>query len=105
VDVFLAKDGTDPNPHHPEYDPQNIHHIRKRERCFKSLLLVFHDVVVLTPYMARPKVRKQKNLLSASQEGEQMEPEEVNFISLSLVEAIDDSLYSLQTSSCLIGTR
>ncbi|KAF8345576.1 cleft lip and palate associated transmembrane protein [Amanita rubescens] len=60
VDVFLAKDGTHPNPHHPEYDPRNIHHIRK----------------LLTPYMARPKVRKQKNLLSASQEGEQMEPEE-----------------------------
>jgi len=34
-----------------------------------------------------------------------MELEEVNFISSSVVEAVDDSPYSQQTSSCLIGIR
>jgi len=32
---------------------------------------------VLTPYLARPKVRKEKNLLSSSVEGAEEEVEEV----------------------------
>ena len=39
-----------------------------------------HSSAVLTPYMARSKARKEKNLLSASQEEQSLEPEEVNFI-------------------------
>ncbi|KAF8625276.1 hypothetical protein AX15_005470 [Amanita polypyramis BW_CC] len=61
ADVFLAKDGADPNPHNPDYDPDTIHHIRK----------------LLTPYMPRPKARKEKNLLTNSKEEEVPEPEEV----------------------------
>ncbi|KAK2465943.1 hypothetical protein APHAL10511_001584 [Amanita phalloides] len=62
ADVFLARNGANPNPHNPDYDPLEIHHIRK----------------LLTPYMARPKVRKEKNLLTASkEEDEQEEPTDI----------------------------
>ncbi|KIL70400.1 hypothetical protein M378DRAFT_67737 [Amanita muscaria Koide BX008] len=51
ADVFLTKNDQ------PDYDTQNVHHIRK----------------LITPYMPRPKVRKEKNLLSNSKEKEEAE--------------------------------
>ena len=38
-------------------------------------------MVVLTPYMPRPKTRKEKNLLGGSKEEGESEPEEVSLIS------------------------
>ncbi|KAF8638531.1 hypothetical protein AX17_002074 [Amanita inopinata Kibby_2008] len=60
ADIFLAKDGADPNPHNSEYDSRRIHHIRK----------------LLTPYMPRARARKEKNLLSSSSEEGMVEAEE-----------------------------
>ncbi|KAG6845442.1 hypothetical protein H0H87_009350 [Tephrocybe sp. NHM501043] len=52
MDVFLTKGGTVPDPRHASFDPENIHHIRK----------------LLTPYLAKAKVRKEKKLLGGSAE-------------------------------------
>ncbi|KAJ4479138.1 cleft lip and palate associated transmembrane protein [Lentinula aciculospora] len=52
ADVFLTKEGTSPDPQNERFNPEHIHHVRK----------------LLTPYMARPKVRKEKNLLKGSRE-------------------------------------
>ncbi|PFH49245.1 hypothetical protein AMATHDRAFT_148054 [Amanita thiersii Skay4041] len=60
ADVFLTKNGADPDPHKPDFNPQDIHHIRK----------------LLTPYIPRSKARKEKNLLSGSNEEVTEEPEE-----------------------------
>ncbi|KAL4263239.1 CLPTM1 family protein [Pleurotus pulmonarius] len=59
ADVFLTKDHTDPDPRHPSFNADNIHHVRK----------------LLTPYLPRVKVRKTKNLISGDKEDD--EPEEV----------------------------
>ncbi|KAG5648786.1 hypothetical protein DXG03_000135 [Asterophora parasitica] len=66
MDVFLAKDGASPDPFNPAFAPENIHHVRK----------------LLTPYLPRVKVRKEKNLLSGSKadETEEEEPEEADYI-------------------------
>ena len=40
---------------------------------------LIHGTLVLTPHMPRPKIRKEKNLLSGSKEGEESEePVEVS---------------------------
>lgn len=57
ADIFLTRNGANPNPHHNKFNPVDIHHVRK----------------LLTPYMARVKNRKEKNLLSGKEEEE---PEE-----------------------------
>ncbi|KAJ3841416.1 cleft lip and palate associated transmembrane protein [Lentinula raphanica] len=65
ADVFLTKEGTSPDPQSESFNPEHIHHIRK----------------LLTPYMARPKIRKEKNLLRSGNEPVvEDEPEEADVI-------------------------
>jgi hypothetical protein len=65
ADIFLTKENTSPDPQHENFNTEHIHHIRK----------------LLTPYMARPKIRKQKNLLGGGDEEEiEEEPEEGDVI-------------------------
>ncbi|GLB34122.1 putative cleft lip and palate associated transmembrane protein [Lyophyllum shimeji] len=65
MDVFLTKEGASPDPYDPAFNPENIHHIRK----------------LLTPYLPRIKVRKEKKLLGDSETPEvEEEPEEVDYI-------------------------
>ncbi|KAF8827166.1 hypothetical protein HHX47_DHR5000692 [Lentinula edodes] len=54
ADIFLTKESASPDPQNDNFNPEHIHHVRK----------------LLTPYMARPKIRKQKNLLSGNNEEE-----------------------------------
>ncbi|EGO02122.1 hypothetical protein SERLA73DRAFT_120762 [Serpula lacrymans var. lacrymans S7.3] len=48
ADVFLTKNGASPDPTNSRFDPSSIHHIRK----------------LLTRYLPKEKVRKEKSLLS-----------------------------------------
>ncbi|KAJ3786290.1 cleft lip and palate transmembrane protein 1-domain-containing protein [Lentinula aff. detonsa] len=62
ADIFLTKEGTSPDPQNERFNPEHIHHIRK----------------LLTPFIARTKIRKEKNLLSGNNEGEvEEEPENI----------------------------
>ncbi|KAJ7228215.1 cleft lip and palate associated transmembrane protein [Mycena pura] len=63
ADIFLAKNGAHPDPKSDAFSPENIHHVRK----------------LMTPYMARVKVRKEKNLLSSNvtEEPEEVEEDEI----------------------------
>ncbi|KAK7470267.1 hypothetical protein VKT23_001700 [Stygiomarasmius scandens] len=54
ADVFLTKNGASPDPQSPEFNVENIHHIRK----------------LLTPYLPRVKIRKEKKLLSGDDNSE-----------------------------------
>ncbi|KAF7294330.1 hypothetical protein HMN09_01162100 [Mycena chlorophos] len=63
ADVYLAKNGANPNPSHPKFSADDVHHIRK----------------LLTPYLPREKVRKVKSLLS-SNTTEEPEEEEADVI-------------------------
>ncbi|KAG6861851.1 hypothetical protein C0995_011148 [Termitomyces sp. Mi166 len=47
MDVFLTKEGAVPDPRHPNFNPDNMHLVRK----------------LLTPYIAKTKLRKEKKLL------------------------------------------
>ncbi|KAJ8501863.1 hypothetical protein ONZ45_g11994 [Pleurotus djamor] len=64
ADVFLAKDGSNPDPQSPQFNPEHIHHVRK----------------LLTPYLPKVKIRKEKNLLSGSDQVETEEVEEPDVI-------------------------
>lgn len=59
ADVFLVKDGASPDPSNPSFDPHSVHHVRK----------------LLTRYMPKVKARKEKNLLSNSDDNEKVEEE------------------------------
>ncbi|KAH7887397.1 cleft lip and palate transmembrane protein 1-domain-containing protein [Phlebopus sp. FC_14] len=59
ADVFLTKDGASPDPSNPSFDPQSVHHIRK----------------LLTRYLPKVKIRKEKSLLSSS--NDEVEEEEI----------------------------
>ncbi|KAF9450961.1 cleft lip and palate transmembrane 1 [Macrolepiota fuliginosa MF-IS2] len=61
ADIFVARNGANPDPQNAKFSPIDVHHVRK----------------LLTPYMAKVKIRKEKNLLSADegQEGEEETPE------------------------------
>ncbi|KIJ20518.1 hypothetical protein PAXINDRAFT_166540 [Paxillus involutus ATCC 200175] len=62
ADVFLTKEGASPDPSNPSFEPQSIHHVRK----------------LLTRYSPKAKLRKEKNLLSSSDDKpkEEEAPEE-----------------------------
>jgi len=61
ADIFLVKNGANPNPLNPAYDSKHVHHVRK----------------LLTPYLPRLKTRKEKNLLSGKDEtADEEQPEE-----------------------------
>ncbi|KAJ7126473.1 cleft lip and palate associated transmembrane protein [Mycena crocata] len=59
ADIFLTKNGANPNPQHASFNAEHIHHVRK----------------LLTPHIPKLKIRKQKNLLSsnATNEAEEVE--------------------------------
>jgi hypothetical protein len=59
ADIFLARDTISLDSRSPTVDPQRVHHVRK----------------LLTPYMQRAKVRKEKNLLAVTQENVELEDE------------------------------
>ncbi|KAK7062170.1 cleft lip and palate associated transmembrane protein [Favolaschia claudopus] len=61
ADIFLTKDGANPDPQNAAFNAENIHHVRK----------------LLTPHMLKAKVRKQHNLLNsnATDEPEEVEPD------------------------------
>ncbi|KAF7355746.1 Cleft lip and palate associated transmembrane protein [Mycena sanguinolenta] len=61
ADIFLAKEGADPDPQNPAFNPEHIHHVRK----------------LLSPHMLRLKVRKEHNLLqgNTTDEPEEVEPD------------------------------
>ncbi|KAJ7129221.1 cleft lip and palate associated transmembrane protein [Mycena epipterygia] len=63
ADIFLTKNGANPNPQNAAFDPENVHHIRK----------------LLTPHIPKLKVRKEKNLLSSNgtDEAEEIVEEDV----------------------------
>ncbi|KAF8969373.1 cleft lip and palate associated transmembrane protein [Flammula alnicola] len=64
ADIFVTRDGVNPDPRSDTYDAAHIHHVRK----------------LLTPYLARLKVRKEKNLLKSSDSGAEEEVEEPDVI-------------------------
>ncbi|TFK43833.1 cleft lip and palate transmembrane protein 1-domain-containing protein [Crucibulum laeve] len=59
ADIFLAKNGANPDPRSPKYDPYDLHHVRK----------------LLTPYLAKVKARKEKSLLGGNENAENAEEE------------------------------
>ncbi|KAJ7639355.1 cleft lip and palate associated transmembrane protein [Roridomyces roridus] len=61
ADIFLTKNGANPNPQNEAFRPEDIHHVRK----------------LLTPYIPRLKVRKVKNLLKSNATEEEEEPADV----------------------------
>ncbi|KAI0722227.1 cleft lip and palate transmembrane 1 [Cerioporus squamosus] len=60
ADVFLVRDGASPDPSDSKFDPRAVHHIRH----------------LLTKYLPKAKVRKQKNLLGGSTDDAEEEVEE-----------------------------
>ncbi|KAG8218967.1 cleft lip and palate transmembrane protein 1-domain-containing protein [Butyriboletus roseoflavus] len=60
ADVFLTKEGANPDPSNSSFNPQSVHHIRK----------------LLSRYLPKAKIRKEKNLLSNSDDAQE-EQEEV----------------------------
>ncbi|KAI0068689.1 cleft lip and palate transmembrane 1 [Artomyces pyxidatus] len=64
ADIFLTKDYASPDPASPQYDAASVHHVRK----------------LLTRYLPRPKVRKEKKLLAAGDEAEEEVEEEQDVI-------------------------
>ncbi|KAH9482353.1 Cleft lip and palate transmembrane protein 1 [Psilocybe cubensis] len=63
ADIVLTRDGASIDPRSPKFDPERVHHVRK----------------LLTPYLPRQKVRKEKNLLS-SDDNIEVEVEEPDVI-------------------------
>lgn len=90
ADIFLARNGANPDPQHSAFDPALVHHVRKRMFFRFSLpcaiSLTFH--AVLTPYLPRIKVRKEKNLLNkdtneeTEQEVEEVCQTEISFLTV-----------------------
>ncbi|PIL36949.1 hypothetical protein GSI_00641 [Ganoderma sinense ZZ0214-1] len=67
ADVFLVRDGASPDPSDAKFDPRAVHHVR----------------TLLTKYLPKSKVRKEKNLLSGSAEGPTDEAEQESEIIVS----------------------
>ena len=80
--MFLLKNGASLDPGSKSFNPDDLHHIRKR-----TCRLRLYDKtpnngnIVLTPYLPRPKIRKQKNLLGNAEDATG-EEEEVCTLSL-----------------------
>ncbi|KAI0368074.1 cleft lip and palate transmembrane 1 [Pilatotrama ljubarskyi] len=60
ADVFLVRDGASPDPTDPKFDPRSVHHVR----------------TMLTKYLPKAKIRREKNLLGGSTTGHQEHEEE-----------------------------
>lgn len=54
ADIFLCRNGASPDPKNPKFDLDSVHHARK----------------LLTRYLPKTKVRKEKNLLNSKEEGD-----------------------------------
>lgn len=84
ADVFLVKDGASPNPSQPNFDPEAVHHSRKCTSYSSTqvalFILIYDHSSVLTRYLPKAKVRKEKNLLAGGNEDTDGEDEEVQFI-------------------------
>lgn len=78
ADVFLVKDGASPDPANPNFDWQSVHRVRKRKQNKARHYTRFPDdpSIVLTRYLPRHKVRKEKNLLGSHDEDQTEEDEE-----------------------------
>ena len=63
ADIFLARNGANPDPQNFAFNPALVHHVRKRMfLAFYFFCATIH--AVLTPYLPRIKVRREKNLLN-----------------------------------------
>ncbi|TCD70434.1 hypothetical protein EIP91_003515 [Steccherinum ochraceum] len=60
ADIFLVKDGASPNPHDETFDPVSVHHVRK----------------LLTRYVPKTRIRKEKKLIKGKDEVEEVPTEE-----------------------------
>jgi hypothetical protein len=89
ADIFLARNGANPDPQNSAFDPALVHHVRKRmflALLFCAIPLTIH--AVLTPYLPRIKVRKEKNLLNkdtneeAGEEAEEVCLAEISFLTV-----------------------
>ncbi|KAI0824729.1 cleft lip and palate transmembrane 1 [Trametes gibbosa] len=60
ADVFLVRDGASPDPSDAAFDPLSVHHMR----------------TMLTKYLPKAKVRKEKNLLGGSTSGHDVEEDD-----------------------------
>ncbi|KAG6813429.1 hypothetical protein H0H92_011126 [Tricholoma furcatifolium] len=69
MDVFLTKEGAIPDPSHASFNPVNIHFVRR----------------LLTPYLPKTKVRKEKKLLGGSDAAEPEVEEAEENITLALI--------------------
>ncbi len=70
ADIFVVQAGVQPDPSDPAYNPNAIHHVRKREH-----LLSYFDVdpnlwEVLTRYLPKIKQRKVKKLIGGPDDTE-----------------------------------
>ncbi|KAI0082450.1 cleft lip and palate associated transmembrane protein [Panus rudis PR-1116 ss-1] len=59
ADIFLVKDGASPDPSEATFDPNSVHHVRK----------------LLTRYLPKTKLRKEKNLLTRDDKREEEDEE------------------------------
>jgi len=64
ADVFLVKNGASPDPSNPAFDSTSVHHTRK----------------LLTPYLPKAKVRKEKSLLGGNEAAADTEEEPQDII-------------------------
>ncbi|KAI9574314.1 cleft lip and palate transmembrane protein 1-domain-containing protein [Boletus coccyginus] len=67
ADIFLTKEGASPDPSNPSFDAQSVHHIRK----------------LLTRYLPKAKIRKEKNLLSNLDDAQGQEEENLTLALIS----------------------
>ena len=76
--IFLTKNNADPDPSSPNYRQDSVHHVSKR--AYGKLIsssLPTHSCLVLTRYLPKVKIRKERNLLQDKVAGAdgQEEPE------------------------------
>ncbi|KIY72108.1 cleft lip and palate associated transmembrane protein [Cylindrobasidium torrendii FP15055 ss-10] len=64
ADIFLTKNGASPDPHERSFDSDDVQHVRR----------------LITPYYPRERVRKVKNLLTTTEDGEEEEELEADVI-------------------------
>lgn len=62
ADIFLTKDGASPNPQNPEFEPANIHHVRKRELVVQFFMIDTLTFVSVDPIPRPHQGSKGKEL-------------------------------------------
>jgi hypothetical protein len=61
--MYLTKDNAEPDPSSATYKEDSVHHVKKRKRLVALLLIIYSRELVLTRYIPRAKIRKERNLL------------------------------------------